>query len=302
MSTQCIVFMKHIAAILLLLALAGCGESDLVELQDREFNDALLAAALPNEGDLDHSVDMNLYDMVFSDEFRGSTIDETKWNTALTWGADLTLFNQLQYYVDPQNSPDFGYNPFDLDGEVLTITAIETPEELRAAANEQPWLSGVLTTADKFDFTYGYAESRIQLHGGRGIWPAFWMLSPDFEGLKPEIFIMEYDGSKPNSLFHNYIYRDVDGNLQSPGQREITSSEFSSGYHKVGVVWKPGMLAFYIDGIFRYRITSEIVSSQQMYLILNLAIGGIWTGAPDGTTPTPASIEVDYVRIYQLKS
>jgi beta-glucanase (GH16 family) len=43
----------------------------------------------------------------------------------------------------------------------------------------------------------------------------------------------------------------------------------------------------------------ENVSSQNMYLILSLAVGGVWPGAPDGTTPVPAEMLVDYVRIYQ---
>ncbi len=252
-------------------------------------------------GQSNSAIDLSQYDLVFSDDFRGSSIDPVKWNTALAWGPDLIVYDQLQYYVDTLNNPDFGYNPFTLDGEQLTITAIETPEELRAAANEQPWLSGVLTTADKFDFTHGYVEARVDLQPGRGIWPAFWMLSSEFEGLKPELFIMEYDGAKPNSIFHNYNYQDVDGNLRSPGQWEVSSSGISEGFHTVGVAWSPDELLFYIDGQPRYRIVGENVPSQDMYLILNLAMGGLWPGAPDGTTPTPSSIVVDYVRAYQMK-
>ncbi len=248
-----------------------------------------------------NGVDLDSYDLVFNDEFQTTSIDQSKWNTALAWGPDLIIFDQMQYYIDLQNAPEFGYNPFNLNGEELRITAIETPDNLRAAANEQPWLSGVLTTAEKFDFTYGYIETRIDTQEGRGVWPAFWMLSSEFEGLKPELFIMEYDGSKPDSLFHNYNYQDADGNLRSPGQWEVTSEAFSSGFHTVGVVWSPEELLFYIDDEPRYRIVGENVSSQDMYLILNLAIGGNWPGAPDATTPRPASVAIDYVRVYQLK-
>jgi len=205
----------------------------------------------------------------------------------------------MQYYVDTQNSPGFGYNPFSLDGEVLTITANETPDSLRSVANEQPWLSGVLTTAEKFDFTYGYIEASISVEPGRGLWPAFWMLSSDFDNIRPELFIMEYDGSRPDSIFHNYNYTDIDGSLRSPGQWEVSSTEFSEGFQKVGVSWEPEELLFYINDVPRYRIVGENVSQQNMYLIMSLAVGGIWPGAPDGTTPVPASIDVDYIRVYQ---
>jgi len=374
MLTTTMKYKKTLTACLVSLALSACGESDLVELQERELDDArqmaqspTLGPANPLDGDTGASdsdggttgsstggttggsadgttgtatagntdgqttvagtdgstggdtssqgsgntsgdsgesgngVDLTGYDLVFEDEFRSATIDESKWNTALTWGPDLIVYDQLQYYIDLQNSPDFGYNPFNLNGEELTITAIETPDNLRAAANEQPWLSGVLTTADTFSFTYGYIETSVNTQEGLGVWPAFWMLSREFEGLKPELFIMEYNGSKPDSLFHNYNYQDADGNLRSPGQWEVISEEFSEGFHKVGVAWSPEELLFYIDDEPRYRIVGENVSKQDMYLILNLAIGGNWPGAPDGTTPTPASIVIDYVRVYQLK-
>ena len=35
-----------------------------------------------------------------------------------------------------------------------------------------------------------------------------------------------------------------------------------------------------------------------MYVILNLAIGGMWPGAPDATTPFPGLYQIDYVRAY----
>lgn len=344
-------FHKYIVLVTFSLLLSGCGESDLVKLQNNELKSARLAiqngssgsgsatggttgsdAGVDgngattagagsgstdsgvtdggatgentggNGGGVSTAVDLSLYNLVFSDEFRGSSIDADKWNTALTWGPDLVVYDQLQYYVDLQNFPDFGYNPFNLDGEILTLTAVETPDNLRAAANEQPWLSGVLTSAGKFDFTYGYIETRIDTQEGRGVWPGFWLLSSEFAGLKPELFVMEYDGSKPGSLFHNYNYQDADGNLRSPGQWEVSSTDFSNGFHTVGVAWSPQELLFYIDSVPRYRIVGQNVSSQNMYLILNLAVGGIWTGAPDGTTPRPASIAIDYVRVYQLKS
>ena len=35
------------------------------------------------------------------------------------------------------------------------------------------------------------------------------------------------------------------------------------------------------------------------YLILNLAIGGSWSGPPDATTVFPATMQVDYVKVWQ---
>jgi beta-glucanase (GH16 family) len=35
-----------------------------------------------------------------------------------------------------------------------------------------------------------------------------------------------------------------------------------------------------------------------MYLLANLAVGGTWPGAPDASTPFPATFEIDYIRAY----
>jgi beta-glucanase (GH16 family) len=32
---------------------------------------------------------------------------------------------------------------------------------------------------------------------------------------------------------------------------------------------------------------------------MNLAIGGSWSGPPDGTTVFPATMQVDYVKVWQ---
>lgn len=323
---------RALLAGILVAGLASCGDSDLVDIHERDLDDAIAAlnepssapanpATTPDAGaegeaepgseneqngeqdpgtDNPLSIDLSQYELVFNDEFNADSLDASKWNTSLPWGPDFFIYNQLQYYVDTQGSSDFGYNPFSLDGETLTISAIETPESLRAAASEQAWLSGVLTTADHFDLTYGYIETRISVEEGRGLWPAFWMLGSALDGLRPELFIMEHDGSKRDSFFHNYNYQDSSGDLLSPGQQEVIREGLSSGFHTVGVRWSESEMLFYIDGTPSYRIIGENVPRENMYLILNLAIGGIWPGAPDATTPRPASISIDYVRAYQL--
>src|SRR5690349_20196445 len=37
-----------------------------------------------------------------------------------------------------------------------------------------------------------------------------------------------------------------------------------------------------------------------MNMIVNLAVGGNWPGSPDGTTPWPAQMKIDYIRAYNL--
>lgn len=285
--------------------LIACGESDLAVIEQNELDLAEqqveLTTVEPQLGAARTGVDLSQFDLIFSDEFNGSAIDADKWNTAYQWGDDLVINDELQYYVDIQNAPDFAYNPFSFDGESLVITAIETPAELIAAANNQAYLSGVLTTSDKFDMTFGYIEARIDFPQGTGLWPAFWMLSSEFVDLKPQLFIAEANGAKPSSVFHNYNYHDDEGNLRTPGQLEISNADFADGFHTLAVSWEPEELLFFIDGEPRYRIIGENVSSQAMYMLLNLAVGGVWVGTPDSQTAFPTEVKIDYVRAYQRK-
>jgi beta-glucanase (GH16 family) len=41
------------------------------------------------------------------------------------------------------------------------------------------------------------------------------------------------------------------------------------------------------------------VYDHPFYIILNLAVGGDFPGPVDGTTPLPARMLVDYVRVYR---
>lgn len=295
----------------LTLALAGCGESDLEALHDQSLNDArdeaglVPGAASPTAGGSltgdgpEAAFDLDGYTLVFNEEFRDLALDPTRWNTALQWGPDVIVDDELQYYVDTFADPGVAHSPFTLDGETLTISAIETPEELRAAANGQPWLSGALTTAGHFDMTYGYVEVRVDMPRGQGVRPALWMLGSEFADLRPQLFIMERDGAKPDRLFHNYEYVDEAGESRSPGRFEVVEESLSDGFHTVGVAWSPEEFLFVVDGEPRYRIIGENVSRQAMYLVLSLAIGGKRSDAPDAATPRPTRWLIDYVRVWQ---
>ena len=36
-----------------------------------------------------------------------------------------------------------------------------------------------------------------------------------------------------------------------------------------------------------------------MFLVVNLAVGGDWPGAPDARTPFPAALLIDWIRVRQ---
>jgi len=258
-----------------------------------------LGAAVESPAEPPNTINFDDFQLVFNENFDDGTIDPEKWTTAFRWGPDLVVNNEEQYYVDIQNTPDFGYNPFRMDSDSLAIGANLTPDNLLTDANDQAYLSGVLTTADRFEFTHGIAEIRAQVPAGTGLLSQFWMLPDVFEGLRPQTFIMEVRGSEPEAVFHSYKYQDENDDVQTSGVLRSEGTDFSADFHTYAVEWSPDELIYYIDGVEFQRFASENIASQDMYLILTLAIGGVFSGSPDETTVFPAELIIDHVRVFQ---
>lgn len=238
------------------------------------------------------------FNLIFSEEFQNFSLDTSKWNSSYRWGPNLIINSESQYYVDVINNPGFGHSPFEFDGENVTITAVPTPDYLRDSARQQNYLSGNLSSHNKFNMRYGYVEMRAKLPTGRGLWPAFWLLHSGDNQNRPEIDIMEMLGHEPNKVYHTY-HRFENGNLRSTPSFTAYGPDYSADFHTYAVLWEPGRIIWYIDGEERNRYESGNVSFEDMYILVNLAVGGWWAGEPDGSTPFPARYTIDYIRAYQ---
>jgi len=200
--------------------------------------------------------------------------------------------DEQQYYVDQLTNPDFGYNPFQLDGEHLTIRAIRTPNHLRSSANGQPYLSGALSSHNRFTMRYGYVEIRARLPRGRGLWPAFWLLHAQENQRRPEIDVVEMLGHDTRRVYHTYHWYD-NGRLRSSDTYQTSNTDYASGFHTYGMQWQPGLITWYVDGVQTHQYRSGNVSRENMYLLLNLAVGGRWPGSPSGATRFPSEYVID---------
>jgi beta-glucanase (GH16 family) len=133
-------------------------------------------------------------------------------------------------------------------------------------------------------------EVRAQLPRGQGFWPAIWLYGGSSAD---ELDVMEFLGGDVSTVYQTYHF---------PGGQHSnhpSSSDWTNGYHLFQMKWEPGRLTYYIDNVPMGSWT-ESVPARPMYLMLNLDVGGPndWGGAPDGSTPSPATFNVDYVRVY----
>ncbi len=226
------------------------------------------------------------WQLTFHDEFDGAALDGASWVKRFKWG-EARINGELQAYVD---------DAFEVKDGVLAI--VGKKEAGSYAGQTLAYTSGILCSVH--EQRYGYFEARLKVPAGQGLWPAFWLLHTTTAPDVNEIDIHEILGSAPRVAHMTNHW----GTAYAPGYHEFDSTSweapepFSAAFHTFGLEWSPDALVWTIDGIERKRHTGAGIPSVPMYVLLNLAIGGDWPGAPDGTTPFPARYEIDYVRVY----
>jgi beta-glucanase (GH16 family) len=246
-------------------------------------------------------------ELVWSDEFDGTGVDVNKWEFQLGDGCAIGLCgwgnNELQWYRAENARVENGQ---------LIITAKREP------FGTKQYTSTRMRTMKKGDWTYGRFEIRAKLPYGRGLWPAFWMLPTDsvYGGwaASGEIDIMELVGHEPNKTHGTLHYGGPWPQNKSTGaSHTLKEGTFADDFHLFALEWGPGEIRWYVDGV-RYQTQPNAEAKwwssggpfpapfdQRFHLLLNLAVGGIWPGAPDATTVFPQTLVVDYVRVYQTK-
>jgi beta-glucanase (GH16 family) len=249
---------------------------------------------------------------VWSDEFdgpAGSLPDAARWTYDV---GDLHVNNELETYC----SPAFTTAPCDAaspnaykDGRGrLVIRGVRT--------RSGEWTSARLKTQGLEEFQYGRVEANMRLPVGPGLWPAFWMLGGNIASVGwpscGEIDLMENvpvgSGLGPTTIrstLHGPGYSGTQGLGQDYSLGR--GGRVDTAFHAYGAIWSPRMIQFYVDdpgNVFFVRTERDVPAGARwvydgpFFAILNLAIGGDWPGPPDASTPSPAEVLVDYVRVY----
>lgn len=244
--------------------------------------------------------------MTFSEDFEAFstwTGASGVWDTSRYYAPNgVTGYEgELQWYVNPNYAPTASANPYKLSGGVLDITAKPATPDVLPSIEGQTYTSGMITTYHSFSQVYGYFEMRAQLPAGQGLWPAFWLLPVD--GIwPPELDVMEVLADEPDVL-HTTVHTQTGGSKKiSDDHYQISSeskvSDTSSGFHIYGVNWEADKITWYFDGKQVFQTATPADMHTPMYMLANLAVGGNWPGAPDSSTPFPATMRIDYIRAY----
>ena len=229
------------------------------------------------------------WNLIWSDEFNGTGIDAANWTYDIGgsgWGN-----SELEYYTNRAENAKVE------NGQLLIIARKES-------YSGNSYTSSRLKTQNLQNFTYGKIEARIKIPVGQGLWPAFWMLGQNIiQAGWPqcgEVDIMEH----VNEENKNYGTMHWDNNGHSSYGGNVFCDE--STFHTYSIEWDAHAITWFLDGnkYWEGNITNDTNSTEEFhlpfFLILNLAVGGVWPGNPDATTPFPDTMYVDYVRAYQF--
>jgi beta-glucanase (GH16 family) len=239
----------------------------------------------------------------WSDEFNGpngSSPDPSKW--AFVTGGKGFGNNELETYTArPANAQQ-------RDGN-LAITA-QKEDFTGPDGIPRHYTSARIQTRALFSQAYGRFEASMQLPpGGKGIWPAFWLLGDNNDTAHwpncGEIDIIENIGDPATiySTLHGPGYsgaRGISAKFPLPAGESV-----STAFHLYAVEWAPGDIKFFFDDhLIAERTPADLppgatwVYDHPFFILLNLAVGGAWPGNPDEATAFPQQMLVNYVRVY----
>jgi beta-glucanase (GH16 family) len=236
--------------------------------------------------------------VIFFDDFTGATLS-SQW-VAMNRAGDYSngeqeCYNPSQVSVSNSNLV------------ITTVAQATTCGDSTHSPGQFPFLSGMVQWKT-FNFTYGTVEFRAKTAGGRGSWPAVWMLGANCQASNvnsadnvgtcnwPQAGSDEIDIVEMSD--NNYISVGHDMFVSSGGQAcfQNAATDTSQNWHVYTMTWTAGTVSYGIDGQAAGCSHTSNVPSQPMFLIINNAISPNWTVVAGDF---PQTMQVDYVKVTQ---
>jgi beta-glucanase (GH16 family) len=248
------------------------------------------------------TVGSNTYNLVWSDEFDGTTLNSGNWVAETGRGPNNDGWGNNEQQTYTSDSANLR-----VDSGNLIIQAVKSGSA---------WSSARIKSQEKRSFQYGKIEFRAKLPTGVGPWPAAWLLGNNISSVNwpacGEIDVMEWRGGfngtangDANTIGHaiHSATRHGGNPVEAPRSAVVNPS---SAFHTYAVVWTANNLVFSVDGVDKATLTPPTADAaafqKEFFLILNLAMGGAYVGGSIDSALNLATYEVDYVRVYQAAS
>lgn len=258
--------------------------------------------------------DMPGFNVLFSETFNGAagtTPNTDVWNIATAIDTNAEIQTYTTSNINLQNS----------GGETVQFV----PRKSAAGV----WTSGRIETVGAWtpeDGKVMVIQSSILLGGNaqvnkQGLWPAFWCLGDAIRHgtqwpLSGEIDIFEQVNGVPTAYGTLHCGSDAGGPCVEPLGRQASTALPSDGFNTWGVRidrtnsdWTQQTIQWQLNGATFNTVTGADIADagtwatlahSPLYILLNLAVGGDWPGAPNAETLDGygSMMEVEYVAVY----
>jgi beta-glucanase (GH16 family) len=223
------------------------------------------------------SGDPGTWNLVFDDEFQGSSLNTSKWSTGWFGSGITRAANGAETACYDPSHVSEGNDQLD-----LTLTG-------QSAGCSQPYDGAAVTTNGHFQFTYGFVEVRAWLAGNGSTvydWPQIWLDGQNWPA-DGEIDLLE--GLGGSACYHWH------GPPNGTGYGNCPSGSFAGGWHTFGADWEPGSVTYYYDGVNVGSVTNSTsqITGDPMYLIL------IASTSSGSDVQAPVTERFSYVRVWQ---
>lgn len=237
-----------------------------------------------------------------NDDFNGSAIDSTVWDTEGENYYDKTTHWSKKNVLVSGGLARLRYTK---------QTGYQNDDPKR---NQTDYAAGFLNTYGNWTQRYGYFEARMKLPTAPGLWPGFWMMPERGVAAGPEQWKrqdtanggMEFDimehltrwgPTRYNIAMHYDGYGKDHKNL---GSDTVYVQPDKDGFVTCGLLWTPGLAVYYCNGVEVLRWENARISSVPSSLMFTLPSGG-WDNAPLLDSALPADLTIDYVRVWQRR-
>lgn len=242
-----------------------------------------------------------------NENFEGAQLNEKIWTPRLIW--DGPAKGELQRYAQENVTVKDGVATILCEkrsGHQYNNPALETRE----------YTTGAFTTFGKWTQKYGYFEAKVKLPTARGLWPAFWTM-PDrgpeagdvwqrretkaVKGNGMEMDIFEHLTEWGSGRFNIAAHWDGYGPEHKQwGNSHTYYGPTADGWHVAGMLWEPGKLTWFLDGVKVGEWKNDRICDVPSYLKFTVQMGN-WATKNVDDAKLPDKFQIDYVRAWQLK-
>lgn len=242
----------------------------------------------------------------FADDFDGTRLDRDKWVVVTTDAYGYQSGSDACFVDDPANVSVTRGRLF-LRTRTVEPFVCRHPAGLDFATSHT---SGSVTTAGRFEQTYGRYEFRVKFPASKraGLHSAVWLYpSRTRYGSWPasgEIDIAERFTAYQNRVIPNIHYLR-DGAHHHDTNNYCFVPELSDHFHKIVLIWTAKRMTIKYDGrtCLKVRTRADLGANKPFDLPFNVLLTqalGVGTNQfKAGFTPLPAAMVVDYVRVWR---